>query len=146
MCDFWKSIEEFDPKTADPHFCWALLEMEKERCVRIRNGTITPTEKCELVSPQAILDRTAPVWHCNLSKELLEMESNGLLTIDGGAFKLTEEGKQKAIDLKINQAIANDKMRGASEVQRNGLCPCGSGFKFKQCCFRRENDDKSANR
>jgi hypothetical protein len=47
------------------------------------------------VSPQAILDRPAPLWECNVSKAALVMESEGLLTIEDGKLTLTEDGKQK---------------------------------------------------
>ncbi len=57
---------------------------------------------------------------------------------------MTDDVKQAAIDLKSDQAI-NEKTRRAGEVRRNGLCPCGSGIKFKKCCFRRKNEDRAAN-
>jgi hypothetical protein len=114
MCDFWEAIEKFDPHTADPHFCWALLEMETERYINIRNGKIIPTEKVWDVSPQAILDSPAPVWKCNTAKALLEMEAGGFCTIDGGNFTLTEKGKQMAIDFKIDEALA--KYRSGDEA------------------------------
>ena len=30
--------------------------------------------------------------------------------------------------------------RAAEKIDRNGLCPCGSGKKYKKCCGMREND------
>ena len=139
MCDFWQAIETFDPYTADPHFCWALLEMETEHYITIRNGKITPTRKCEFVSAQAILDRPAPLWKCKTAKGLLMKEAEGSLSIDGGACKLTKKGVQEVIDYKIDQAIAKAKesARSAVKTGRNDACPCGSGLKFKQCCLRR---------
>jgi hypothetical protein len=95
MSDFWKAIEEFDPRTADPHFCWALLRMEEQRYIRIKKGKIIPTGKVTEISPQAILDRPAPRWECDLSKTALVLESEGLLTIEDGKLRLTEEGKQQ---------------------------------------------------
>ena len=95
--DFWKTIAEFDPHAADPHFCWALLKMEEQQYIRIKNGKIIPTGKVMNVSPQAILDRPAPTWECNTSKEMLVMEAEGLVTIENGVVKLTEAGKQKAM-------------------------------------------------
>jgi hypothetical protein len=99
MIDFWKAIAEFDPRTADPHFCWALLRMEEQRYIRIKKGKIVPTGKVTDISPQAILDRPAPLWECNLSKATLVMESDGLLTIADGKLRLTEEGKLRYCSL-----------------------------------------------
>jgi hypothetical protein len=98
MTDFWKAIEEFDPLTADPHLCWALLRMEEERYVRIRNGKVIPTGKVTQVSPQAILDRPAPLWERNLAKATLLMEADGQITIEDGVITLTEKGEQAAMD------------------------------------------------
>lgn len=42
---FWDDLEHFDPYTADPHFCWALLEMERERYLRIQDGKTIPLPK-----------------------------------------------------------------------------------------------------
>lgn len=96
MSDFWKRIAEFDPQTADPHFCWALLRMEEERYIRIKNGKIIPTGKVMKVSPQTILSRPARSWECDVAKEALLAEAEGLLTIENGALKLTEKGKEEA--------------------------------------------------
>jgi preprotein translocase subunit SecA len=30
--------------------------------------------------------------------------------------------------------------RAAEKIDRNGLCPCGSGKKYKKCCGMRENE------
>jgi hypothetical protein len=94
--DFWQAISEFDPETADPHFCWALLQLEAERYVIIKGGKITPTEKCKAVSPQAILDREATELQGNCAKEMLCMEADGLVTIDNGMVTLTALGKERA--------------------------------------------------
>lgn len=96
MADFWKMIEEFDPRTADPHFCWALLRMEEERYIRIRNGKITPTEKGMEVSPQSILERSVTRAECSAAQVMLVMEADGLLTIDNGNLTLTEKGIREA--------------------------------------------------
>jgi len=98
MVDFWKAIEEFDPHTADPHFCWALLQMEAECYITIKNGTITPTGKVFEVSPQAILDRPAEVWECKAAKEMLTLEAEGLVSISNGVVTLTDQGKDEAVD------------------------------------------------
>ena len=100
MRDFWKTIAEFDPHTSDPHFCWALLRMEEQRYVRIKNGKILPTVKVMEVSPQAILDRPAPEWECNVSKTMLVAEAEGLVTIKNGLVELTDKGKRKALGKK----------------------------------------------
>jgi hypothetical protein len=97
MADFWKLIAEFNPKTADPHFCWALLRMEEERYIRIKNGKIIPTGKVMKVSPQTILDRPAPLWECNVAKSALVMEAEGQLRIENGVLQLTEKGKAEAM-------------------------------------------------
>lgn len=96
MSDFWKLIEEFDPHTADPHFCWALLRMEEERYIRIRNGKITPTEKGMEISPHSILARSATRAECNAAQAVLVMEAEGLLTIDNGSLTLTAKGIREA--------------------------------------------------
>ena len=103
MRDFWKEIAEFDPATADPHFCWALLRMEEQQYIKIKGGKIIPTGKVMKVSPQTILDRPAPVWECNTSKEMLTAEAEGLVTIENGVVKLTEEGKRKAMEPRRNE-------------------------------------------
>ena len=50
--NFWHAIKTFDPDTADPHFCWALLELERQHYVTINRGKITATKKAKIVSPQ----------------------------------------------------------------------------------------------
>ena len=95
--DFWQAISQYDPKTADPHFCWALLQLEAERYVTIKGGKVTPTEKCKTVSPQAILDREATVSQYDCAKEMLCMEAEGLVTIQNGMVALTALGKERAI-------------------------------------------------
>jgi uncharacterized protein YecA (UPF0149 family) len=37
------------------------------------------------------------------------------------------------------EAVVSSTLRGAGRVGRNAACPCGSGRKFKQCCWRKEN-------
>ncbi len=96
MVDFWKAIKEFDPKTADPHLCWALLRMEEQRYVTIKNGKILPTRKVKQVSPEAILRRPVTRWECQTSKAMLIMEAEGLATINNGVLQLTKAGKQAA--------------------------------------------------
>jgi len=119
MRDFWKAIAEFDARTADPHFCWALLRMEEQRYIKIKNGKILPTGKVAQVSPEAILRRSVPRWECNVAKAALVMEAEGLLTIDGGCLKLTEKGRQKGIDLKW--ARGESALPHASEDIGEGL-------------------------
>jgi predicted methyltransferase len=96
MSDFWTLIEEFDPRTAEPHLCSALLTMEEQRYIRIRNGKIIPTEKGLEVSPQSILDRAVTRFDGNLSQCILVMEADGLLTIDNGNLTLTDKGIREA--------------------------------------------------
>ena len=101
MADFWKTIAEFDPRNADPHLCWALGQMENEHYVTIKNGKILPTGKVALVSPESILNRPAELWKCNLWKEALIMEAEGLVTIENGCIKLTAKGTQAGINMAI---------------------------------------------
>lgn len=99
ISEFSKVIEEFDPHTADPHFCWALVQMEQERYVRIKNGNIIPTEKLLEISPQSIVDRSVPRLECETCKAALIAEADGFLTINNGTWKLTEKGEKRAKDL-----------------------------------------------
>jgi hypothetical protein len=92
MTDFWKAVTEFDYRSADPRFCWSLLEMEKQHYVRIRNGRILPTGKVALVSPEKILRRPVPRWECVFAKSVLALEAEGRLTIEDGVLRLTDEG------------------------------------------------------
>lgn len=128
MTSVFKNLEAFDPHTADPHFCWALMRMEEEGYVRISNGKIIPTRNGMEDSPQAILDRSAaPRIECEISKAILEAEAQGMLTIENGVIKLTEEGKQQGIDQKLNEAIANAKNAagGETDLTPEQLAECG---------------------
>jgi hypothetical protein len=74
--------------------------MVEERYIRIENGKVIPTGNVMTVSPQAILDRPAPLWECSAAKEALQMEADGLMTIEDGGFKLTKKGIEQARTLR----------------------------------------------
>jgi len=95
MLDLFEAIENFDARTAEPHFCESLLRMEEERYVQIRNGKIVPTGKLEQVSPEAIFNHSTPVWECNLAKAILTLEAEGKLTIQDGEIALTDKSQQE---------------------------------------------------
>ncbi|HEY5583367.1 MAG TPA: SEC-C metal-binding domain-containing protein [Ruminiclostridium sp.] len=42
----------------------------------------------------------------------------------------SEEGLEKKLDDEIIQTT----IRNENKIGRNGLCPCGSGKKYKKCC------------
>jgi hypothetical protein len=115
MTDFWKAVAEFDHRTADPRFCWSLLEMEKQRYVKIRNGRILPTGKVALVSPEKILRRPVPRWECVFAKSVLELEATGRLTIEDGVLQLTDEGLRWARTEKTLETLM-ENMRVAKKV------------------------------
>jgi hypothetical protein len=117
MVDFWKAIETFDPHTADPHFCWALLQMEAECYITIKHGTIIPTGKVFEISPQAILDRPAEVWECNAAKEMLTMEAEGLVSICNGVVTLTDQGKDEAVDALLAEKGYPKPSEGEVEIE-----------------------------
>ena len=58
----------------------------------IKNGKIVPTGKVAQVSPEAILQRRVERWKCDFSRDVLIMESDGLLTVNDGVLALTEAG------------------------------------------------------
>jgi hypothetical protein len=89
--------------------------MEKERYLRIRNGRILPTGKVALVSPEKILRRRVPCWKCVFAKAALAMEAKGLLTIEDGALRLTDEGIQWARAEKTREELM-EKARAAKNV------------------------------
>ncbi len=101
--DFWQAISQHDPKTADPHFCWALLQLEAERYVTIKGGKVTPTEKCKTISSQVILDSEATVAQCDCAKEMPCMEAEGLVTIHNGMVAFAALGKERAIDTVLDE-------------------------------------------
>ena len=167
---FWEDIEQFDPRTADPHFCWALLQMERESYLRIQGGKIIPLPKLEEISPQDILDRSVPRYQCNLAKGLLMREADGFLTLQDGVFNITDKGKaddeardrwveaddeivaiaqrhqlpgesiQETFERLLDETAESLPARFAG-VERNDPCPCGSGLKYKECCLLGPKED-----
>lgn len=58
------------------------------------------------------------------------------------AEKLTEEIRRRA-ESAAEHAVKNRvtvSVTPRGRVRRNGPCPCGSGRKFKKCCFREVQD------
>ena len=87
-----KRFKDFDPRSADAFDCWAVVQMETEGYVRINRGKITVTGKGHRVAPKFILRQRPPRWNCNLSKAMLVMEQDGLLTVRNGNIGAHSDG------------------------------------------------------
>ena len=115
MMNWFKRYKNFDPRSADPFVCWAVMEMEREGYLQICRGKVTVTDKGQLVSPAPILRQQPPLWECNLSKAVLILEQEGLLTVRGGNLALTAAGQQAYAA--IGQADSGHRTLGSlSEV------------------------------
>ena len=75
----------------------------------------------------------------------LRMKIEDIKTILDDAYRLISEASRKfrADALKEQKLVADVARVGHARVEikvsRNDPCPCGSGKKFKHCCFNRQN-------
>jgi hypothetical protein len=86
----------------------------------------------------------------NYKNNVWKMVDNGSLSLDSDALRSALENEipdlydtlhKRHVRLRSIYAFSKKKYSGASQpfivpkVGRNDLCPCGSGKKFKKCCF-----------
>lgn len=63
-------------------------------------------------------------------------------TRDGRIYRREDVEIMSPDDMKYMQEMRHDPtpvQRARGKVGRNDFCPCGSGKKFKKCCFGKSN-------
>jgi hypothetical protein len=119
----WKWLDDFDPATAEPHLCWAVLELETQGYIRIERGKIHVTPKGRSVSPRPILKRKAKRIDRETAREILRMESQGCLTVRNGMVSLTAAASKLSLLVYGAKAelIAKGIIEGESQVSPEEL-------------------------
>ena len=73
----------------------------------------------------------------NTADIALALENAGVLP--EVLMNLPEDKRAKALEsMRVQQQIVSARDKGyLPRIGRNGLCPCGSGKKYKKCCLIR---------
>ena len=70
-----------------------------------------------------------------------DLEKGGEEAVNGEAFESgpglgQNRGKGEEKDEERDDEIRGEPVTAGPRTGRNDLCPCGSGKKFKKCCFQ----------
>jgi len=140
-------------KPGDPYYLFLLLPKTKnisnEKYREIRGELLNSYLRITKLNNPNALDivglATESGWAGNRSEDIMYLDARTWTQEENDAAKLLEEelikhrmlGKRQLFRTKIKEYPDENPPEvkiGMKGSERNMLCPCGSGIKFKKCC------------
>ena len=111
----------------------------KGRIVRVQQGRPMPVRRMPSAAPAVPVENAKPAEAADSQKPEAMTPPAAVTPATGSTAPAIGDAPKSPTDLMANIGGKAQPKVNKSKVGRNDLCPCGSGKKYKDCCYWKDN-------
>ena len=111
----------------------------KGRIVRVQQGRPMPVRRMPAAAPAVPVENAKPAEAADTQKPEAMTPPAAVTPATGSTAPAIGDAPKSPTDLMANIGGKAQPKVNKSKVGRNDLCPCGSGKKYKDCCYWKDN-------
>ena len=111
----------------------------KGRIVRVQQGRPMPVRRMPSAAPAVPVENAKPAEAADNQKPEAMTPPAAVTPSAGSTAPAIGDAPKSPTDLMANIGGKAQPKVNKSKVGRNDLCPCGSGKKYKDCCYWKDN-------